>query len=292
MKLYIYLGCTIPTKQYGYELSIRKVLPKLGIELEEMPDSNCCGTPIMGVNRFYSIYGPARIMAIAEAGGLDLLSPCNGCHLALNETAFLLREQKNLLEQVNKLLKEEGLRYTGKVKVYHPVEVLHDLIGVNKIVSSISQKLPPLKFACHPGCHLVRPSNIGRPEVRGGKLKLEVLTEAIGLQTRDHPEKYECCGAPMLSYSTDAAIKIVAMRLKRFVEGGFDGVTTLCPYCFEMIDGKQDAAKTITGDKSLSIPTFYYTQLLGLAMGINEKELGLNLNVSPVGSLLEKIIKR
>lgn len=289
MKMYLYLGCTTPAKQYAYELSLRAVFPRLGIELVDMPDSNCCGTPLMGVNRFYNVYAPARLMAIAEAGGLDIVAPCNGCHLALSEAAFMLRERRHLLEQVNSLLKEEGLKYTGKVKVYHPVEVLYGLVGVEKISSAISNKLPPLKFACHPGCHLVRPSHIGRPEKRDGKLKLEALTEAIGLQTRDHPEKYECCGAAMIPYSTDAAIKTVAMRIKRFVEGGFDGVTTLCPYCFDMIDGKQDAAKTITGDRSLSIPTFYYTQLLGLAMGISERELGLNLNMSPVGSVLEKL---
>jgi len=276
-------------KQYAYELSLRAVFPRLGIEIVDMPDSNCCGTPLMGVNRFYNVYAPARLMAIAEAGGLDIVTPCNGCHLALSEAAFMLREKKNLLEQVNTLLKEEGLKYTGKVKVYHPVEVLYGLVGVEKISSAILYKLSPLKFACHPGCHLVRPSHIGRPEQRDGKLKLEALTEAIGLQTRDHPEKYECCGAAMIPYSTDAAIKTVAMRIKKFVEGGFDGVTTLCPYCFDMIDGKQDAAKTITGDRSLSIPTFYYTQLLGLAMGINERELGLHLNMSPIGSVLEKL---
>ncbi len=287
-KMYLFLGCIIPTKQYAYELSLRSTLPQLGVELEDMPEANCCGTPLKCVSILYPVYASARIFAVAEASGLDILAPCNGCHLTLSENFHLLQERPDLLEHVNRLLKEDGLRYTGKAQLYHPVEVLHDIIGLDKIASSVQSKLPPLKFASHPGCHLVRPSGIPRPESRRGPLKLDSALEAIGLQSVDTPEKFECCGAAVLPYSADAALKIAGMRLTKIGEAGVDGATTLCPYCFEMLDGKQDAAKIVAGNATPTVPVLYYTQLLGLALGIGDKELGLDLNMSPIDTVLEK----
>jgi heterodisulfide reductase subunit B len=288
-KMYLYLGCTIPMKQFAYELSLRSSLPNLGVELEDMPEANCCGTPLRCVSIFYPIYASARICAIAEAAGLDILAPCNGCHLSLSENLILLRTRPDLAERVNSLLRDENLRYMGKARVYHPVEVLHDIIGVDGIASSVKFRLPLLKFAAHPGCHLMRPSKIPRPESRGAPLKLDRLIEALGLKCLNHPEKYECCGAAVMPYSPEAAIRITSMRLRKIVDAGSDGVTTLCPYCFEMFDAKQDVAKAITGDESLSVPIFYYTQLLGLSLGLAEKELGLGLNTSPIDSILERL---
>lgn len=290
MRFLLYLGCTAPTKQYGYELSLRSTLPLLGAELEYPKDMNCCGVPMKGISRFYPYYACARIMAIAESQGLDIVAPCNGCHLNLTETVYKLKLNPPLMDAVNALLKEEGLRYSGKAAIYHPVEVLHDKVGVERIASTIKRKLPGIPVSSHPGCHLLRPTEFPRPETRNGPLKLDRLIEAIGLKARDYPEKYECCGAAMLPYSPEAAIRVVALRIKRALAVGSRAITSLCPYCIDMLDGKQDAAKTITGDQSLSIPALYYTQLLGLALGLSERELGINLNMSPVEALLEEVM--
>ncbi len=289
MKFLLYLGCTTATKQYGYELSLRATLPLLGVELEYPKDMNCCGVPMKGISKFYPYYACARIMALAESQGLDIIAPCNGCHLNLTETIYMLKLNPPLMSAVNELLKDEGLEYTGRATVYHPVEVLHDRIGVEKIASAIKRKLPEMPVSSHPGCHLVRPTEFPRPETRNGPLKLDRLIEAIGLKARDYPEKYECCGAAILPYSPEAAIRVVATRIKRTLAVGSRAITSLCPYCIDMFDGKQDAAKTITGDQSISIPALYYTQLLGLALGLDKKELGINLNMSPVEVLLEEV---
>lgn len=289
MRMLLYLGCTIPTKQYAYELSLRSTLPSLGIELVYPKDMNCCGTPLKGISVYYPLYACARVLAIAELEGLNIISPCNGCHLSLTETIYKLKLNPSLMFKINEILKEEGLRYTGRVAVYHPVEVLHDIVGIDKIASAIKRKLPEIPISSHPGCHLVRPTEFPRPEIRDGPLKMDRLIEAIGLRARDYPEKYECCGAAIIPYSPESAIKVVASRIKNIISVGSKAVTSLCPYCIEMLDGKQDAAKTITGDRTLSLPAVYYTQLLGLAMGVGEKDLGLNLNVSPVEMLIEEI---
>lgn len=289
MKLLFYLGCTIPTKQYAYELSLRSTLPSLGVELVYPKDTNCCGTPLKGVSMNYSLYACARVLAIAEAEGLNIIAPCNGCHLSLTEAVYKLKLNPILMSKINDILKEEGLKYAGKAAVYHPVEVLHDIIGLDKISSALKRKLPVLPVSSHPGCHLVRPTEFPRPEVRDGPLKMDRLIEAIGLKARDYPEKYECCGAAILPYSPESAIRVAASRLRKIIAVGSKAVTSLCPYCIDMLDGKQDAAKTITGDSSLSLPAVYYTQLLGLALGIGEKDLGLNLNVSPVERLIEEV---
>ena len=133
MKLALYLGCTIQTEQYAYEMSAREVLPKLGLELVDLEDAACCGYPIKSINTFSWIYLSVRNLALAEKKGLNILPLCNGCDLSLCEAKHYLETKSALKDQANSMLQPEGLKYSGKVEVTHILNVLHDVVGVDKI---------------------------------------------------------------------------------------------------------------------------------------------------------------
>ena len=115
-KLGLYLGCTIPTEQYGYEMSIREIMPDLGIELVDVDNTSCCGAPMRSVNLLMQMYLSARNIALWEEKKLDMYAPCPLCHLSLTETKNRLAACKKLRDKiVHKLKETEDLNYTGKI---------------------------------------------------------------------------------------------------------------------------------------------------------------------------------
>lgn len=288
-KFLLYLGCTIPTKQYAYEVSVRSVMPKLGIELVEFEEATCCGFPLKGINKDAWIYMSARILALAGRYELPILTLCNGCDLSLRETMFFLNRYSRLKSEISDMLKEEGLELKNYVRVVHTIELLHDIVGVEKIKRAVVKPLKGLKIASYPGCHVLRPSKIPRPENGEDPKKIDSIIKAVGGETYDYPDKRGCCGATMLPYDAENAIRISAERIRTLKNHGFDCVVTSCPYCFEMLDAKQEVARSLLRDENVSIPVLYLTQLVGLAMGLKPEELGLHLNMSPVEEVFEKL---
>ena len=290
MKYALYLGCTIQTEQFGYEASVRDVLPRISVELVDMKGASCCGFPAFSsVSTLGWLYLSARNLAIAENLGLDILPLCNGCHLSFIETKHDLRENPEIKDFINESLRKEGLEYTGDIGVIHIIELLHDVIGIEKVSTSVERPLKGVKLAAHPGCHAIRPSSLGRPDDSENPKKLDNLIMALGAGTMDYPEKADCCGSSLAMASGKTTLIIAGEKLKAVKEYGFDGLVTTCPFCFKMFDSRQRAIQTAMGDRSLEVPVFYYTQLLGLAMGLKPKKLGLELNLSPVDTIFEKI---
>jgi len=290
MKYALYPGCTIQSDQFGYEASVRETLPKLGVELVDMKGASCCGFPALSsVSKMGWHYLSARNLAIAEEMGLDLLPLCNGCHLSFIETMHFLEEDPELSNIINGNLEKEGLRYEGKVKVVHLLEVLHDKVGADKISSQVVKPLKGLKMASHPGCHAIRPSDLQKVDDPEDPRKLDNLIKALGAETFDYPEKIDCCGSQLAVASGRTTLKIAGDKLKAVKSYGFDGMVTTCPFCFKMYDGRQRAIKGALKDNTLDLPVFYYTQLLGLALGSSPERLGLRMNMSPVDSIVERI---
>lgn len=289
LRLALYLGCTIQSEQYAYEMSVRETLPRLGVELVEMEGASCCGHPIKNVSIPMWLYLSTRNLAIASQLGLDILTLCNGCYMSLREAQKALDEDANLRSRIAQLLEAEGLKYEGDVKVYHLLDALHDLVGVDRVKDAVERPLEGLRFATHYGCHILRPSELGAPDDPEDPHKLEELIEALGAETVDYPEKLDCCGAELAMNYSDAALTMAGLKLRAVQRCDADGLAVICPFCMRMLDAKQDAAKAVIGDQRISVPVFYYTQLLGLAMGLPQEGLGLNLNLSPVDSVLGRL---
>lgn len=288
LKTAIYWGCRIATTQYAYELSLRAVLTELDVELVDIEGASCCGDPIKSVNLFPATYLAARNLALVKEHGLDtLLVPCNRCHLTFSELQYGL-SRKKLRDRIDAILVEEGLRYEDGIKLRHVIDLLHDVIGPDNIRTKITQPINGLKLAAHPGCMLIRPSELGRVDDAERPEKLDALIAALGAEVIEYPEKLDCCGGSLSFSHADAALTFTGEKLKALQERGVDALADSCPACHTMFDAKQASASQTIGSE-LHLPVFYYTQLLGLAMGIDAAKLGLQLNQSAVGEFVGKI---
>jgi heterodisulfide reductase subunit B len=280
VKVAVYWGCKIPTQQYAYEMSVRQVLPRFGIELADLKGTSCCGGPVRSVNASASTYLSLRNLALADQAGLkDVLVPCSECHFMLSETRRRIEQDDEVRGQMEVLLREETLKYSSSVKIWHVVDLLYDVVNTDVIKAHVKMPFKHLKLAVHPGCQIIRPSEIGRPDCPENPRKLDALVEALGAEVVDYPEKLDCCGAALLYSHESAALSLAGAKLKAVQSYGADGLVDTCPYCHIMYDARQkDAAATLGG--KLSVPVVYYTQLLGLALGIKQEKLGLHLNSS------------
>ena len=285
MKKYaLYPGCVMPTEQYAYEISIREIMPLLNIELVDLKGFSCCGEPLKSVNQMLALSLSARTLALAEKEDLDIFAPCPMCHLALSECKRILDTDPDMNERVNEFLIDESLKYNGTSDVVSTLDLLHDVVGVEKIKELVKKPLKELKVATHYGCHLIRPSEIGRSDDSENPQKMETILKAIGAKPLDYPEKLDCCGGLLNANLPDSALTKTGQKLQKVQEQGFDAFIDVCPWCHRQYDAKQTKAGETVAAK-LEVPVLYLTQLLGLAFGVSKDKLGLDLNLSPVDKL-------
>ena len=288
MKKYaLYPGCLMPTEQYAYELSIREVFPMLDIELVDIQDFSCCGEPLKNVNKMMTLYLAARNLAIAEKQSLDIFTPCPMCHFSLSECKHILKKNKDMKEKVNSMLESESLTYNGTGNLFHTIDLLHDIVGIESIKKLVKKPLNDFKVATHYGCHLIRPSEIGRPVDSENPQKMENILEVLGVKCNFYPEKLDCCGAPIDANLPESALTKTGQKLQAVKEHGFDGLVDVCPWCHKMFDARQGKAGETVATK-LDVPVLYLTQIVGLAFGLKKEKLGLQLNNSPVDKILLK----
>ena len=283
-KYALYPGCVMPTEQYAYEVSIRDVLPLLNIDLVDVEGFSCCGEPMKSMNQLMTLYLSARNLAIADKQNLDLFVPCPMCHLSLSECQRALENNPEMRDRINSMLASEDLQYKGSIDVVHTINLLHDHIGIEEIKKHVKKPLSGLKVATHYGCHLIRPSEVGRPVDSENPQKMETILKALGAEPIDYPEKLDCCGAMLLTNHPESALTKTGQKLQKVQEQGFDVFVDVCPWCHRMFDSKQVKAGETVAVK-LEIPVMYLTQLLGLALGVKKEKLGLELNLSPVDKL-------
>lgn len=283
-KFALYLGCVIPTEQYAYEMSLREIFPKLDVELVDLKGFSCCGEPLKSVNQMLTLTLSARNIAIVEKENLDLFVPCPMCHLALTEAKRLIDTDPEMNKRINEKLADEGLKYTGNSNVLSILDMLYDVVGIEKIKTSVKQPLKNFKTATHYGCHLIRPSEIGRPDNSENPQKMEEILKIIGMQPEHYPEKLDCCGGLLTANLPESALTKTGQKLQSVQEKGFECFVDTCPWCHRQYDSKQIKAGETVATK-LEVPVFYLTQLIGLALGIQKEKLGLEFNLSPVNKI-------
>lgn len=283
-KFALYPGCIMPTEQYAYELSLREILPLLDIELVDIKGFSCCGEPMKSVNQMLTLSLSARNLAIAEKEELDVFAPCPMCHLALSDCKRILDTDTAINERINKFLEDEGLKYFGTSKVISILDLLYDVVGTDKIKERVKKPLKNLKIATHYGCHLIRPSEIGRPDDSENPQKMENILKAIDAKPEYYPEKLDCCGGLLTANLPESALTKTGQKLQKVQEQGFDVFVDVCPWCHRQYDSKQTKAGETVAAK-LEVPVLYLTQLLGLSFGVKPEKLGLDLNLSPVDKL-------
>ena len=278
MRYAYYPGCSLHASASEYDASWRAVAEALSIELVEMPDWSCCGTVhATSMGRRLSVGLAARNLAIADELGLDIAAPCSGCYKNLRTASRALEAEEGLRAQVSEKL-SRPLR--GITEVKHPLFiVLHDL-GLEQLPPP-KRPLEGLKVAPYYGCVLTRPADsepFDDPENPQG---MDQLLEALGADVVDYPAKTKCCGGAVLLSHPDVALDLVGQLLRQAKYAGSQCLAVACPMCQMALDAYQSKAERRLGER-LELPILYFTQLMGLAMGIDERHLGLGwLIVSP-----------
>jgi heterodisulfide reductase subunit B len=270
-KYLIFLGCAIPYRVSSYEISSRKVLDKLGVELVEMPEFNCCGLPLDPVSHETMLILAARNLALAEQKGLSILTLCPGCAGTLKKVNKILKEDKALREQINSHLKESGLELKGSVETKHIVQVLTEDVGLEKIKNAVVKPLTMLKVAEHVGCHLLRPREvIGFDEPENPQI-LKKLIEVTGATCLDYMDETECCGAPSVGVSDKVALQLARHKLNHVKMVEAQALITIYPFCHTMFNPNERRIERKFSE-TIGTPFLHYPQLHGLTMDTTPEE--------------------
>ncbi|MEN8191176.1 MAG: CoB--CoM heterodisulfide reductase iron-sulfur subunit B family protein [Bacteroidota bacterium] len=271
-----YPGCSLQTTHKGYDISCRAVFKALGSEMKELEDWNCCGATIyMSIKEITSLAIASRNLALAEKMHSDIIAPCSSCYTILSKANKYMIENKELMEKVNGCLAEDGLSYNGSVRIRHPLDVLVNDIGVEIIRLYAMCELEGLKIANYYGCQIVRPEK--RFDDRENPTSMENLFESLGAENVYYACKLRCCGGMLMTTYEETALKLSEWLLMRAVENGADCIVTTCPLCQMNLESYQQKINKTFGT-NYQMPIFFFTQILGVALGLSEKELGIDLN--------------
>jgi heterodisulfide reductase subunit B len=286
----LFLGCNIPNRLPHLELAARKILPKFDINLVDIPEFGCCPEPI-GIQELSQTTWMAMAainLALAEEKGLDIITLCNGCFETLRTVNTELKHNGHKAK-VNAVLSKIGKEYKGKQNVNHILEVLYREIGVDKIKSSIQKELKGLKVAVHYGCHAIRPSTILKTDDPFQPKSLDELVNALGAESVPYLRKMLCCGTGIEGIDKENQLWMVHDKLAQVERMKADCMTMLCPLCYIQYEMGQLQLKKEPYNAQFNVPIMYYPELLGLAMGMDPKDLGFSLHRVKVDSVLQKI---
>jgi heterodisulfide reductase subunit B len=267
-------GCSLKGLGRAYEESLLPVLRALDVEVEELEDWNCCGaTAYMAVDEVKACVMASRNLAMAEKlGHKEMLAPCSACYLVLNKTKHYLQESPAVRGVIEKALAEVNMTYSGKTPVRHPLDVLVHDIGLAEVKKRVKRPLTGLKVAAYYGCQIVRP--YATFDDQYNPITMDRLLEALGCTLVPFPLKTRCCGASLTGTLPEPGLLCSKIILTEALRRGADLIATVCPLCQFNLDGYHDKIAAKWGP--CRIPTVYFTQLMGLAFGLDERQLGLH----------------
>ena len=277
MKFALFIGCNIPARVQHYELSARAVLDKLSVDIIDIREFNCCGYPIRNADFKAFLLFSARNLALAEKRSLNVMTLCKCCFGSLKKADHLIKEDSSVRDEINAILAKEGLVYKGSIEVKHFLSVLHKDIGLETINKKITRSFKDLKVAVHYGCHALRPSDVMQFDNPVAPVLFDQLLEVTGAKSIEWPLKLECCGAPLLGVNDDLSMDLTEKKLAAGIQSGADYLCTACPWCQLQFDSVQKIINIKRGSNHL-LPSIVFPQILGIAMGINAKDLGVDMN--------------
>jgi heterodisulfide reductase subunit B len=285
----IFLGCTIPARQPNYEISARKTLEKLGVELIDLDNFTCCcPPPIQSINLMSSQAIAAYNICLAEEAGLDIVALCNGCFESLAMVNTALKQDEELKSEINKVLANVGKEFKGTIEVKHFLQVLMEDIGLDEIRKNVVKPLSNLKVAPFYGCHSLRPSKLLQLDDPERPQMFENLLAALGAKSLNYRNKLKCCGGLLKGISDETALTLAREKLINTSKAGADCISTLCPFCFVALDIGQLQVKT-QFNETYDMPILHYSELIALAIGVNPEELALRSHKVKANKVIEKI---
>lgn len=287
MKYLYYPGCSLEGTALEYNASTRVLMQELRGDLLELEGWTCCGASAAEATSYLlSLVLPAYNLAIAEEmdGTKDLLVPCSACYLNLKKVEKKTRKDPEILDKINIILEEKNLHLRGQVRVRHLLDVVTRDIGPGKIVSRVKNPYIDLTIAPYYGCQCLRPYSIfDDPEE---PRSMETIIEAVGAKVHPWNMGGRCCGASHMTTKPEVALELVTGILK--AARGADAIITVCPMCQMNLEAyqKKISAKS---KEDMSMTILYLPQFLGLAMGLPEEDLRLDMNLSITKEFRDKL---
>ena len=286
MKYAYYPGCSLERNAAAYDHSVREVSDLLGIRLQEIDDWNCCGaTEYFSQNELAACAVIARNLALVEPQTDQVVAPCAACYLNLAKTDKLMVDHPEFGKEINRCLAAGGLKYEpGRVTVRHMLDVIVDDIGETAVRDKVVRPLAGLRVAPYYGCQVVRPiSNNDNPEY---PMKMDHLLNWLGAEVVDYPVKAHCCGGHMTQISEPQAFELIRRLLQSAQDYDADMIVCMCPMCQLNLDGYQGRVNGFFGAE-FKLPIMYFTQMMGIAFGIDPQKLGFGKEIVTAMPVLE-----
>ena len=262
MKYSYYPGCTLKTKAKELDAYGRSAAAKLGVELEEIENWQCCGGVYpQAQDEIASKLSAVRTLDAAKQKGQDLITLCSACHHVLKRVNSDMRENEYIRSRVNNYMQLEE-PYAGETNVIHYLEMLRDCVGFDNIKKAVVNPLKNVKIAAYYGCLLLRPSNVMAFDDPENPTILEDFIKAIGATPVTYSQRNECCGGYIALKDKGAAQKRVDVILESAKDAGADMIITACPLCMYNLDANATANH---------LPVKYFTELLAEALGVKEE---------------------
>ncbi len=282
-----YPGCSLETTGAPYDLSIREVFKALGLGLKEIEDWNCCGaTMYMSVKAIVGYSITARNLALAQNMGLPICAPCSSCYTILRKTNRHIDMDPKERAKINEALAAADLSYDKTVEVRHPLDIMVNDLGIEKIAAQAKVKLTGLKVAPYYGCQIVRPN--GYFDDVDDPVTMDRLLEGLGAEVVYYPNKVRCCGGMLMTTDQQIGMKLNMNLLQAAVDNGADMIATACPLCQINLEAYQNKINKAY-DRNFHIPIVYFSHLVGIALGIPAEKMGLNDLVIPADKLTAKL---
>lgn len=281
----IFWGCMIPAVEPFVEKAARFSLEKLGVTIEEMSEATCCPDPeisrTLGEDLWLTLAG--RNISIANKASRDVCVICNGCFDTLTKVNSDLTLDKTLKEKISAVLTRYGAEYTGSSRIYHMIEFLHDIIGLQSIKQRLDRTLLGLRCAPQYGCRILG-------EKSGLVSKFDSLVTLLGGELVHTKTERLCCGVPAMYADPDFALHQRAeVKLEEIKESKAECIVLFCPACAERIERAEVALKN--EGKDFQIPVVNYLELLALCLGASSADIGTHLHRVPFDPILERIMK-
>lgn len=278
MKVGFFPGCSLEGSSREYNESLRAIAPRLGIELAEVPDWNCCGaTAAHSLNHKLALALPARILALAEQAGItELLVPCSACFNRLAGTREDLVRNDALRAEIARIIE---LPLTGRTKVLSVLELL-GCCAKNGLAEKVRRPFAH-KVACYYGCYLTRPKAIATCARSEDPQEMDEIMKVVGAEPIDWAFKVECCGAGLSVSRLSSVAELSGRIVEDAVHRRAEAIVVACPMCHTNLDLRRPAIEQ-NRHAQYSIPVLYVSQVIGLALGLDERTLGLHRHAVPV----------
>ncbi len=274
MRYSFFPGCKIPYFVPQYEIATRVVCSSLNVQLMDV-EFNCCGYPVRNLDFYSYLFSAARNLAMAEKAGEGILTPCKCCYGSFKRAEHILMERKDLKDRINEQLAPSDLKYEGRLKIRHLLQVLYHDVGIDAIRKKIVKPFSGAEVAVHYGCHALRPSKITAFDDPYNPTMFDELVEATGATSVKWPMRLDCCGNPLWQKNNPLSRLLARKKILDARQSGAQYLCVACTYCQIQFDHVQQLMLE-EDEIQTPLPSILYPQLLGLAMGFSAKRLGLD----------------